>query len=131
MEPEASQTLTTEEAEYLRRFLIKFLHVERWEDKEDIIQECLKHCCEKVPKYRGDNNAKRTTFLVRVAILKSFDELPCLPGRKKIPVKTRRKILERPWILEQPWIFGIHEQLSKEEYATMREKCAEFVDGKM
>ena len=124
LEPEDGQTLTTEEAEYLRRFLIKFLHVERWEDKEDIIQECLKHCCQKVPKYRGDNNAKRTTFLVRVAILKSFSELRRLPG-KKIPQKKLRKI----W--EQRWIFGIHEQPSKEEYEILRKKCYELVGNTM
>lgn len=125
MEPEAHQTLSTEEAEYLRRFLIKFLYLERWEDKEDLIQECLKHCCQQVAEYRGDNGAKRTTFLVRVAILKSFTELRRDPGRREILVRNRRKLLERPWI------FGGHEQPSKEEYEIMREKCDEFVGSSM
>jgi DNA-directed RNA polymerase specialized sigma24 family protein len=116
MEPDARETISAEEAVYVQRVLMGFLHL-KWEDKEEIIQECITHCCRKISKFRGDNNAKRTTFLVTAAKRKALSEL-----------RRRNKGFGKKWrkILETPWIFGAHEWPSKEEFEVLMKECNEL-----
>jgi DNA-directed RNA polymerase specialized sigma24 family protein len=109
MNSEARETLSKETEAYLRRVLMARVELDNWDEKQELIHDCLTECCVQLPAYRGENGASLNTFLTKVALNEAYAFL-----RKK---NRRKKILQRNWktIIREPWIVGGHERPSKEE----------------
>jgi DNA-directed RNA polymerase specialized sigma24 family protein len=119
MGSEARKIFSNDAVAYVRRVLTARVKLDNWDEKEELIGDCLMECVEKLPKYRGENDASVETFLVTVALRRAF---------KILEKKYRRKeIARKKWhiIIREGWVVGGHDRPSKEEAQIISAKSSQ------